>query len=416
LHVVIAGGGVAATEVAFVLREHGGAAVRLTFVAPPAPTRAVVAAADPFRVAPRSAYPLRAVAREVGAGICEGRVVAVDGDRHRVRLGDGRTLAYDALVLATGARPRAVVDGALTLFGRVGPPALERVLAEIGRLEPGAALGFVIPPGVTRALSLYELAVIAGVEARGRHADVRLALHAPERVPLERFGPAATAAAARHLDEAAVAFAPLAGGVPDVERVVALPVLEGAGLPGVPATADGFFPVDELGAVPAIADVFAAGDASACPVKHADVACAQAATIADGLAHRAGAAITPAPWRPTVDEHLLGGDGLGALTHHRAEVSRAVTASLGHDPADAPSPGAVPTDPVAVAAVLRAYEEIATAVRSLGVAAGVEGASTDSLAALSCGLADRGLIDRATEDVLVDLVVLRDRTRLGGRR
>jgi hypothetical protein len=49
----------------------------------------------------------------------------------------------------------------------------------------------------------------------------------------------------------------------------------------------------------------AAGDATACPVKHVDVACAQADAVADVLAARAGAEIAPTPWRPVMREHHL---------------------------------------------------------------------------------------------------------------
>jgi sulfide:quinone oxidoreductase len=96
-------------------------------------------------------------------------------------------------------------------------------------------------------------------------------------------------------------------------RTVALPALDGPSLPGVPATSDGFVPVDAYGAVPGLPDVYAAGDATACPIKHIDIACAQAATIADVLAARAGCAVSPEPWTPQIREHLLSDHGIGDL-------------------------------------------------------------------------------------------------------
>jgi len=46
------------------------------------------------------------------------------------------------------------------------------------------------------------------------------------------------------------------------DRVVALPVLEGPRLPGVPRDAGGFIPTDPYGRVEGLADVYAAGDAT----------------------------------------------------------------------------------------------------------------------------------------------------------
>lgn len=93
------------------------------------------------------------------------------------------------------------------------------------------------------------------------------------------------------------------------DRVVALPVLDGPALTGVPATDDGFVLVDGLGAVPGLADVFAAGDATRSPAKHLDAARAQAGVVAATLAVRAGAYVPPAPPGTAVRAHLLAGGG-----------------------------------------------------------------------------------------------------------
>jgi sulfide:quinone oxidoreductase len=349
LDVVIAGGGAAATEVALVLREHVTANVRLTFVAPE-PEDMASAASEPFAASPRRPCPTAALAHDLGADLVTGRVVAVDGDRHQVVLDDGWTLPYDALVLAVGARPRAVVPGAaLTLFGHAGPIALDRALADLDPDGAGApGLDFVVPAGITRTLSLYELAVLAGAGAHDRRADAGPRLRTAEVAPLEAFGPTAQAAVGRLLDVFGVRFAGSSAVDPDAapdpaRAIIALPVLDGPGLAGVPRTAGGFIPIDGHGAVPGMDDVFAAGDATACPVKHVDVACAQAATIADVLAATAGAAVTPVPWLPSVREHLLTDFGIGTLSPHDALV-------------------------------VDAHQALEAAARSLGVAAGIKGA------------------------------------------
>ena len=347
LDVVIAGGGAAAIEVALVLREHATANVRLTFVAPE-PREAKPRIADPFAATPRRPCSTAGLAHDLGADLVAGHVAEVRGDRHQVVLDDGWTLGYDALVLAVGARSRAVVpEAALTLYGHAGPVALDRALADLDSDGAGApGLDLVIPPGVTRALSLYELAVLAGAGAHDRQPDAGVRLRTAEVAPLEAFGPTAQVAVGRLLNAFGVRFAGSYAGAehddPD-SRIIALPVLEGPALAGVPRTGDGFIPVDGHGAVPGLDDVYAAGDATACPVKHIDVASAQAATIADVLAASAGAAVTPVPWRADVRDHLLADFGIGPLS---------------------------PRD----AGMVDAYQAIEAAARSLGVAAGLKGA------------------------------------------
>jgi sulfide:quinone oxidoreductase len=307
-----------------VLREHG-APVRVTVVAPePETDLAALPVAGPFAVA-GGRQDLTTIAEEVGAELVPGRAVAVDAHRHRVHLDGGRALAYDVLVLAVGASPRTTLDHALTLYGEPGHAAVQRVLA-----ERAPVVDFVNPPGVTRALALYELAIHAGDEARARGLDVALRIVTPERAPLSAFGEQATLRAGALLDTAGVAFeggASVFEGIDGLLRVndaatilpaartVALPVLDGPSLPGVPATADGFIPVDAHGAVPGLGDVYAVGDATACPLKHVDVAAAQAATVADVLAARAGLPVAPTPWTATAREHQLVEHGLGDLTH-----------------------------------------------------------------------------------------------------
>jgi sulfide:quinone oxidoreductase len=342
---VIVGGGPAATEVALVVREHVGAPIRLTFVAPareaaPRPLRI----AEPFVPFRRRRCDLPAVASSLGAELRRGRVAEVDADRHRVLLADGGELDYDVLVLAPGASPRRVIDtSALTLFGDAGPAAVSRVVTEIERDDP-RSLAFVIPAGVTRALSLYELAVLVGAEARARRIALRLRLFTPERAPLEAFGPRVAIALTRLLATSGVEVVPEAmvfEGLDDrlrlgaadrflaEDRVVALPVLDGPALPGVPLTVDGFLPVGDYGAVLGLDDVFAVGDATACPVKHVDVACAQAGAVADVIAARAGVAITPAPWARAIGEHQLADHGIGVLRWSDATTTLALSRAGG---------------------------------------------------------------------------------------
>jgi hypothetical protein len=378
LHVVVAGAGAAATETLTVLREHARARVRVTMVAPePGPAPVVLPVAQPFSAVRPARPPALALARDMDAELLVGRVAAVDGDRRRVRLADGQTLRYDALVLAIGARPRPALDRGLTLFGDASRAAVERLTAGLqdAWAEP---LAFVVPPGVTRTLSLYELAAQVGMELSTMAPRVGMRLLTPEQAPLEHFGPGAQAAMARVLDEVGVAFVGSAPANVEQRRIVTLPVLDGPRLPGVPETAEGFIPVDDHGAVPGVADVYAVGDATACPVKHVDVACAQADAVADVLSARAGAEISPGPWRAVVRDHHLSDFGFGALSA-RLE----------------------PATPAAV--IVEAHDAVLVAVRSLGVAAGIEGARFASVDLLATRLTERGLLD---DDVQEDLMAM----------
>ena len=103
-HVVVAGGGVAGLEALLALRALGGDRVRLTLVAPAEDfVYRPLAVGEAFALGPVRRTPLRDAARDAGAEFVQAPVNAVDQAARAVRLGDGRSLAYDALVLATGA-------------------------------------------------------------------------------------------------------------------------------------------------------------------------------------------------------------------------------------------------------------------------------------------------------------------------
>ena len=86
--------------------------------------------------------PLAWFARIAGATLLRDRVTAVDAERRRARTAGGRAIAYDALVLATGA-------------------------AAPGRFAPSPrAVVFVAPPGPIWRLELYEHALRAAARRR----------------------------------------------------------------------------------------------------------------------------------------------------------------------------------------------------------------------------------------------------------
>ena len=111
----------------------------------------------------------------------------------------------------------------------------------------------------------------------------------------------------------------LAGGeTVAADGVVALPVLAGPRVPGLPADAEGFIPVNAHGRVAGLEGVYAAGDATAFPVKQGGLATQQADAVAESIGAAVGAVQRPAPFRPVLRGLLLTG---GAPLYLRAELS-----------------------------------------------------------------------------------------------
>jgi sulfide:quinone oxidoreductase len=168
--------------------------------------------------------------------------------------------------------------------------------------------------------------------AAARDLDgVQITLVTPEDAPLGLFGRTASNAIRALLGDRGIAVRTGAystlvedgrlvvtpGEPVAADRVVALPVLGGPRLPGVPHDAAGFIPTDPYGRVEGIADVYAAGDATTFPVKQGGIATQQADVVAKSIAALAGAPVTPEPLRPVLRGLLLTGSRPGYL---RAEL------------------------------------------------------------------------------------------------
>ena len=141
----------------------------------------------------------------------------------------------------------------------------------------------------------------------------------PEPEPLAIFGPPATDAVAgmlrgRLIDVKCNASVVERDGeyvtFPDEERmdvgaVVALPVMSGPRISGLPSDGDGFMPVDEYGRVRGVEDVFAAGDGTNFPIKQGGLGTQQADACAEMIASRAGVSVEPQPFRPVLRGKLI---------------------------------------------------------------------------------------------------------------
>jgi sulfide:quinone oxidoreductase len=327
-HIVIAGGGVAAIEAVAALRSLAGLRPRITVLTPtlelpPRPD----AVAAPFGFGVPSALPYDVVQRKAPFDVHAGTLARVQPGARRVFDDAGRVVEYDALLLAVGAKPLPSVPGVITFAGPDDAAAVERVLDETARIA------FVVPPGSSWALPVYELAIMAATELRNRGREPEITVVTPEVAPLAAFGAEAGAAITALLAERGIALrtstraVAAADGVLAVEavacggeagrgeargavladRVVALPRLTGPAIVGLPQDRDGFLPVDEHARVRGVENVYAAGDATTFVLKQGGLATQQSDAAAETIAADLGAAVRPNPFRPVLRGLLLTG-------------------------------------------------------------------------------------------------------------
>ena len=115
-HVLIAGGGIAAVEALLALRAIVGQGPSIELFAPdPNLAYRPLRVTEPFELGVMSRFPLERIAADQGATFRLGALTSVDSEGRKVRQRSGEWLSYDALVVATGARPRNAVPGALSV-------------------------------------------------------------------------------------------------------------------------------------------------------------------------------------------------------------------------------------------------------------------------------------------------------------
>jgi sulfide:quinone oxidoreductase len=322
MDVVVAGGGVAGLEGLLALRALAGDRVRLTLISADEEfTYRPLAVAEPFAMGHAHRVPLTQFAEDAGAELVIAAVEGVDDAAGEVRLDTRGTRSFDALLLATGARPVEGVEGATTWWPGGDPETYGGLLRDI---EEGYAkrVAIAVPPGAVWPLPAYELALMTAGEARAMgHDDVEVTVVTPERSALSLFGEEASSAVAEELRWARVELrtgvvARRQGSVVvlepgdellDVERIFAVPRLLGPGLAGVPCDEEGFIEVGDDTRVAGCERVWAAGDGVVSPIKFGGVATHQARRAAAAIARAAGAADAPDPGEPVIHGRLLVG-------------------------------------------------------------------------------------------------------------
>lgn len=346
---VVAGGGFAALEAVLAVRSLAADRARVTLISPsPVLAYHPAATTESFSHGQPRAHDLEAIAADLGVCYRHDRVEAVMVQHQRVVLGSGGSLAFDALLLAIGARTNDAIAGALTFRDQRDVPAFRVLLDEL-QAQTFGRLVFAVPTGCSWPLPLYELALLSAKHFHHHRADVEVTLVSPEPAPLSLFGADASRLVAELLCERQVRFvgksAPIAvdtdGALAlrfdvaiSADRVVAAPQLQVEPIAGVPASWWGFVPTDSVGRVEGLPDVYAAGDMTTFPIKQGGLAAQQADRAAYAIATRLGVTAKDPPEPPVLNAWLLGGDQPLLLRVELDQHGQPAAASIRHADSD----------------------------------------------------------------------------------
>ncbi len=249
-------------------------------------------------------------------------IVSVEPERRRAIDADGHEIDYDHLLIATGARALAPINGAQTFWGVADE---DRVVETMRRLRAGEIhrLAFTIP-AKGWPLPIYELALLAGAELQslGVRDGVKLTIVTPEDAPLGIFGrdvsehvgellarrgiDLVTGTHSVNVSDGLLHVSP--GAAIEVDEVISIPDIEGRHIGGISTDPDGFVAVDEFSRVTGMDHVYAAGDVTTFPVKQGGIATQQADCAAETIAADVGVDLAPRPFDPVLRAVLWTGE------------------------------------------------------------------------------------------------------------
>ena len=291
---------------------------------------------EPFSLTPYERKELEPAVTELGARFIGDAVRAIRPDNHVAELANGEPVIYDMALVCIGAAARpAFMHGFSFLVP--GPPLDVTELIERARQSEPHRIAFVVPSGVTWALPIYELALLTAKRLGESREAVELVLVTPEASPLAIFGTRPSEAVgellrtrgiefrggvqAREMEEGTLVLTP---GDEELRAaaVVALPLLEGPGIEGLPTDQNGFIPIDEHARVYDADDLYAAGDGTNFPIKQGGLATQQADAAAEHIAARLGADLEPEPFHPILRGKLITGEETMSMTANVASRDR----------------------------------------------------------------------------------------------
>ena len=322
---VICGGGIAAVEGLLRLRRLTGDSLDIILVSPADELRyRPVAVQEPFARPAARRYPLREITRRTQAEWIQDALERVDLDGQLVHTSEGRSVPYDALLVAIGARLSVPYEH-VTVFDDAHADETYRGIVQDVEEGYSKSLALLLPEGPAWPLPIYELALMTAERAYSMGLDdFRVDVVTPEPSPLAAFGGEASSAVSELLERRGVrVHAGSAAEVPASrrlvvqpagaelapERIVAMPRILGPGIRDLPAAESGFIPIDDRCRVPRLGGrVFAAGDAASYPIKHGGLGSQMADVSAAGIAALAGAGEEPGPLRPVIRGVLYTGE------------------------------------------------------------------------------------------------------------
>lgn len=328
---LILGGGIAGLETLLALTDLAAERTELTLVAPdPDFLLKPMVVEEPFTSQPAEQRELAPIAEELGAQLVRGAVAAVAPSERVVELADGTSLDYDYLVVCVGGRTRSVYEGATTLQAVGERMAIDGLIAEAAE-HSSHRLTLIVPPGVSWPLPLYEVALMSRRRADELgHRELEISLYTPELSPLVIFGQVPVDEVSELLRVRKIDFhgnayvredapgeffetpahAQVTGGA-----VIALPVIDGPKLPGLPHDDGGFIPIDTHARVRGVDRVYAAGDGTNFPIKQGGLGTQQADAAAEHIAAELGADVEASPFHPVLlGKLIIGGESLN-LSH-----------------------------------------------------------------------------------------------------
>jgi sulfide:quinone oxidoreductase len=329
--VVIVGGGVAGLEAALALADLAGEQTDVTVLAPNADfVYRPMVVREPFADARAPRYPLAPLVSDAGATLVQGELAWIDRDAQTIHTETDEAIAYDALILAHGARTVKHFEHALVIDDRALDETMHGLIQDV---EGGYIhkLAFVSPGRMAWPLPLYELAFMTAGRAYDMGIELETTIITPEDSPLAIFGASASDTVADLLSRAGIETINSAyvevpsareviinpgGRHLDVDRIVSLPELYGPEIRGIPLGESGFVQVDAYCKVLNVENVYAAGDITDFPIKQGGIGAQQADTAATAIAALAGAPVTPARFNPLIQGKLLTGGKPQYLTAH----------------------------------------------------------------------------------------------------
>jgi sulfide:quinone oxidoreductase len=264
-------------------------------------------------------YDLASLAETARASFHNVGVSEVDAEARSLKLADGTGFEYDYLLASPGTEPVPAVAGAITYWGPTGNDAVSEAVESL-RERDDATVVVTVPDGGSWPLPLYELALMIS-DRLGSGTTVTIVT--PERAPLGLFGQTSSDEVAAVLGDRGIrvvletspseytdgSLATRDGQRLEADLAIALPLLQGRRIEGLPCDEDGFIPVDEFGRIEGLEREYAAGDVTSFPVKFGGLAAEQADVVAAAIAADAWREPKPEPFRPVYRGSLVTPDG-----------------------------------------------------------------------------------------------------------